>query len=738
MAEVFISYARSDEAAARRAAKALAEAGLEVWWDEDLPAHRAYSDVIERKLEDCEAVLVLWSKAAAASQWVRAEADFGRNAGKLVQGTVDGSMPPLPFNQIQCADLKGWRGNRGHPGWTKLEQSVLALAAGEGQAPPPKPVPERWWAQRRFQLAALAALLLVIAAGFFVSRYLFGESGERPVVAVLPFKSLDQRDTSLVAGIWEDTRQAISRNPQLLVLGPNTAERLAEEGEEAARKAADYLVEASVRSVGDRIRVNTNLVRTEDGAQLWSENFDRRLDDVFALQSEIAREIEGRIRGRLARSGGVQPEHIATSGEVYALYSEARTAIRKRQVSKYQKARQQLEEVVRKDPSFAPGWATLAVSKRFDEEEGAEADARRAIALAPSLAAAHAALGFTLGQGPAAQASLRRALELDPNDIEAMNWLANSLEGKAEAQEKLKLYSRIVEIEPLWWPAILNKSNLLFELGKRGALEREIARLRQLGDDAVADQLQMQLMRMTGDLSGLVSLGLARYESATAEQKEQIGQSLFTSLLLLGYTEEADQMFPPPGPYIKYIRANDPRALDMFEAQFQPRQYWKFGALGIVGTRVYLLNGQGPRLAKIYNAAASSPQEFEALIGKQRLPDYAPGAALALRSGGDEAQARELLALAEDRANDLSDSLDRQITLARIHAVQGRTDVAIGELSAAIRGGWLPPYLPINTDIATDPPLAELKKDPRFEQLRQQILRHIAKERAELGPITLN
>ena len=214
--------------------------------------------------------------------------------------------------------------------------------------------------------------------------------------------------------------------------------------------------------------------------------------------------------------------------------------------------------------------------------------------------------------------------------------------------------------------------------------------------------------------------------------------SLFPSLLLLGYTELADKMFPPPNPYIKYIRANDPRALDMFEAQYPPKQYWKFGALGIMGTRVYLLNGQGPRLAKIYHAAASSPQEFEALVGKNRLPDYAPGAALALRSAGDEAQARELLALAEDRANELPDSLDRQITLARIHAVQGRTDAAIGELSSAIRAGWLPPYLPINTDIATDPPLRELAKDPRFEQLRQQILGHVAKERAELGTIRLN
>ena len=100
MADVFISYARSDKAIATRVAKRLQAAGLDVWWDADLPAHRAYSEVIERNLDDAKAVVVLWSKTAAQSQWVRAEADFARNAGKLVQAAVDGSIPPLPFNQI--------------------------------------------------------------------------------------------------------------------------------------------------------------------------------------------------------------------------------------------------------------------------------------------------------------------------------------------------------------------------------------------------------------------------------------------------------------------------------------------------------------------------------------------------------------------------------------------------------------------------------------------------------------
>ncbi len=83
--EVFISYARSSEVQARRIAELLRSLGLSVWWDDDLPAHRSYGDVIEERLRAAKAVLVLWSADAAKSQWVRAEADAARNAGTLVQ-----------------------------------------------------------------------------------------------------------------------------------------------------------------------------------------------------------------------------------------------------------------------------------------------------------------------------------------------------------------------------------------------------------------------------------------------------------------------------------------------------------------------------------------------------------------------------------------------------------------------------------------------------------------------------
>jgi len=81
MAEIFVSYGRSTEAQAQQVAEALRTGGYDVWRDDELPAHRAYGDVIEERLRSAKAVVVLWSAEAARSQWVRAEADIAREAG---------------------------------------------------------------------------------------------------------------------------------------------------------------------------------------------------------------------------------------------------------------------------------------------------------------------------------------------------------------------------------------------------------------------------------------------------------------------------------------------------------------------------------------------------------------------------------------------------------------------------------------------------------------------------------
>jgi adenylate cyclase len=747
LADVFVSYARSDEAVARRIANALAKAGLDVWWDADLPAHRAYSDVIERNLAEAKAVLVLWSKSAAASQWVRAEADFARNAGKLVQAQLDGTLPPMPFNQIQCADLKGWRGSASHRGWAKLQGSIQALVSGE-EPPKPAPTRARLWERLPGGRWAVAGLLaLVVAAGLLY--YVLGVSADqrRPVLAVLPFRSLAAGDESLVAGIWEDTRTAIGRNPQLIVLGPNTVEQLAKKDESATRRAADYVLQASVRSVGDRIRVSADLVRTKDGQQLWSQDFDRKLDDVFALQTEIAGEIEGRIRGRLAMNGGTVPEHIATSGDVYALYSDARAKIRSRDYGPQTRAgRDQLLRVVKMDPNFAPGWATLAIADRmalpsqkdWKTTDNSEAYARKALDLAPNLAAGHSALAFALNfKGPVALAELQRAVELDPSDYEAWNWLSGVLHDQGRTAEQIAAVRRAVEIEPFFWPAVINLYDALRESGDTAGVQALIDEENRVGATFLAASIQVDQEYRKGNLAMAANLGLKSLGDKDASSYPGIAGTLWAVLQQLDLPDAAAKLGAGPdfGPY---LWRNDPKGLDMLESHHMDAQtFFKLQPLTENAARVYLLTGRGKTLADLYLSLKMSPPQLSNLSAAD-APDHfvlsAPLIVVALQQNGHPREASALLSAAEFEAKDQlkGGTPASSVNLARIFAVQGRKDEAISLLASAINRRWLPEPPVLQVDLNNDPALSGLKADPRFQQLRGQILGTVARERAKL------
>jgi hypothetical protein len=147
-----------------------------VWWDEDLPPHLSYGDVITEKIGAAKAVIVIWSTAAAESEWVRAEADLARGQKKLIQTSIDGRLPPMPFNQIQFATIGDWRGEPDHSGWKKVRASLAALCgasepptAAAWAAPPAAPVtppaPTGAGGTRLLPIALAGAALLLVAAG---------------------------------------------------------------------------------------------------------------------------------------------------------------------------------------------------------------------------------------------------------------------------------------------------------------------------------------------------------------------------------------------------------------------------------------------------------------------------------------------------------------------------------------------------------------------------------------------
>src|SRR3954465_4325344 len=141
MADVFISYSRANQPVVRQLAESVKRLGYGVWWDDELPPHLSYSEVITGKIGSAKAAIVVWSEGAASSEWVRAEADVARVQKKLIQTSIDGRMPPMPFNQIQFATIGDWRGEDDHPGWMKVKASLEALCGGAAGAAAPAPAP---------------------------------------------------------------------------------------------------------------------------------------------------------------------------------------------------------------------------------------------------------------------------------------------------------------------------------------------------------------------------------------------------------------------------------------------------------------------------------------------------------------------------------------------------------------------------------------------------------------------
>jgi hypothetical protein len=223
MADVFLSYARPDAAAAERVARQLGKAGWSVWYDRDLPAHRAYSDVIATELESAPAVLVLWSRASADSEWVRSEANRARELHKLVQARVGEGRLPMPFDQIQCADLSGWRGAKAHAGWRQVCTSIDALVSRPSSERPTQ-VPEPMLDRRKL-LAGTAVVAVAGVAGLGLWQFRSHKEQLSPQAQLLMQKGFDalQDNDALNPGGPGSTMEAIALLTQATQAAPNSA-----------------------------------------------------------------------------------------------------------------------------------------------------------------------------------------------------------------------------------------------------------------------------------------------------------------------------------------------------------------------------------------------------------------------------------------------------------------------------------------------------------------------------------
>ncbi|MBK6704081.1 MAG: toll/interleukin-1 receptor domain-containing protein [Caulobacteraceae bacterium] len=160
MADVFISYCSADRARVGEIAHGLGKEGLSVWWDRSLIAGERYETEIDAALNAAKAVVVVWSPAAVASDWVSSEADGARTKGTLVPIMIQACRIPRPFDRLHTADLTNWKGARGNQGFPEMVEAVKAIVEGRAARAVP-------W-KRRMTLAAIGsaavATILVISA----------------------------------------------------------------------------------------------------------------------------------------------------------------------------------------------------------------------------------------------------------------------------------------------------------------------------------------------------------------------------------------------------------------------------------------------------------------------------------------------------------------------------------------------------------------------------------------------
>lgn len=456
MPDVFVSYARPDEAGAEQVAEGLRSLGYRVWRDDELPAHRAYADVIEERLKSANAVVVLWSVEAGKSQWVRAEADAARSAETLVQATLDGTVPPMPFNQIQCADLSGWNGDADRPGWRKLSASVEALAGVADTA-----------------------------------KVRAREKRARVSVCVLPFVNMsgDAEQEYFSDGISEDITTDLSKVSALEVIARNTAfqfkGRSVDVSDVAKKLGVSHVLEGSVRKAGGRVRITAQLIDGESGGHVWAERFDRDLTDIFAIQDEISTAIVDTLKVKLLPGEKKALEQRGTTNaDAYNLYLMARQYW----VTGNWGDTRQLELVIRVceravdvDPNYARAWGLLAIVQSILHftfagcDDDGMAAANRALSIDPGIAEAHcvrARHSYEQHDFEQMDAQLARALALEPDSWEVNREAARLYYFRRRFLEAVHHYEKAVALDDTDFHSWGMLSSAYAALGDKTGTER--------------------------------------------------------------------------------------------------------------------------------------------------------------------------------------------------------------------------------------------------------------------------
>ena len=319
-------------------------------------------------------------------------------------------------------------------------------------------------------------------------------------VAVLPLKNMspDPNDEYFADGMTEELITALSSVTELTVIARTSVmqykaapKRIAEVGRELS---VGTVIEGSVRKAGNKVRITVQMIDAKNEGHLWAQNYDKQLDDVFTVQSEVAEKVAGALRVKLVDAQRLKLERGTTlDPEAHNLYLKGVFYWNKRTAESLKRAVEYFEQATTRDPTFALGHAGLALAYHViaanshgDPEvyyPRSKEAALRALSIDEGLAEAHAALAM-VAEGydrdlAKAESELRRAIELNPNYPSAHQWYAQLLGMENRFDESWKEINRALELSPL---SLIINTNLADGYGYRKEFEKGIEQCKRVID----------------------------------------------------------------------------------------------------------------------------------------------------------------------------------------------------------------------------------------------------------------
>ena len=542
---VFISYASQDVAAAARICGALRQAGVEVWFDQsELRGGDVWDRQIRQQVHDCR----LFMPIVSANTEARVEGYFRREWKLAVDRTHDLServafLVPIVIDATPEAKADVPDAFR-HFQWTRLPNGdtppaftarIVALLRAPGAAASAANSAQSGMTTRPVVLPAATAKLTprsrraviplvgvaaVVLAYVVVDRFWLSKhtSAERPAaavvpvptpatsaipeksVAVLPFVDMsEKKDQEYFSdGLSEELIDMLTKVPGLRV--PARTSSFYFKGKQAtvpeiakALGVADVL-EGSVRKSGNRLRITAQLVRADNGYHLWSETYDRQLDDIFKVQDDIAGAVVKALK--ISLMGGFLPELAGTQNiAAYNLYLQATSMWRHAsEPADFKRIAEYLRGAVDADPQYANAWALLSetllgeampADAPLDHQliEEARRIAKQALKLNSALPAPHLAYALILWNVDFdvrdAEAQIQQALELDPNSAQALRYAASASMFRGKFDRALELAQKSVAIDPVD-PGAYDRLALIYYFA--GKYPEALAALRKMLD----------------------------------------------------------------------------------------------------------------------------------------------------------------------------------------------------------------------------------------------------------------